>query len=243
LSPGPAAAKLAPLPEQSPTQAALPMALAIFDLDNTLIAGDSDHLWGEWLCAQGIVDAGAFAARNTQFYADYRAGTLDIHAYLAFALAPLRGRTVAEVADWQRRFLADCIEPIMLPAARALIRGHRAGGDTLLVITATNEVVTRPIVDVLGVEHLIGCGVEVVDGVYTGEAVGVPSYREGKVDRLHSWLEERPGESLAGATFYSDSHNDLPLLKRVDYPVAVDPDPELAARAAASGWQVISLRG
>ncbi|KGE04093.1 histidinol-phosphatase [Pseudohaliea rubra] len=217
------------------------MALAIFDLDNTLIAGDSDHLWGEWLCGEGIVDAGAFAARNARFYADYCAGTLDIHAYLAFALAPLRGRTVTEVERWQQRFLADCITPIMLPAAQALLRRHRASGDTLLVITATNEVVTRPIARALGVEHLIGCGVEVVDGVYTGEPVGLPSYREGKVDRLRAWLEGRK-ETLADATFYSDSHNDLPLLKRVDHPVAVDPDPELAAQATASGWQIISLR-
>jgi len=217
------------------------MALAIFDLDNTLIAGDSDHLWGEWLCREGIVDADTFAARNAQFYADYRAGTLDIHAYLAFALAPLRGRTIEEVSEWQARFLAACIEPIMLPAAKALLRGHRAAGDTLLVITATNEVVTRPIVAALGVEHLIACGVERVDGVYTGEASGVPSYREGEVDRLYAWLDGRP-ETLAGATFYSDSHNDLPLLKRVDYPVAVDPDPELAAQAKAAGWELISLR-
>jgi HAD superfamily hydrolase (TIGR01490 family) len=217
------------------------VTLAIFDLDNTLIAGDSDHLWGEWLCAEGLVDAGDFAARNAQFYADYRAGVLDIRAYLAFALAPLRGRSVAEVAGWQARFLADCIEPIMLPAAKTLLRGHRANGDTLLVITATNEVVTRPIVEALGVEHLIGCQVEVIDGVYTGETLGVPSYREGKVDRLHAWLAGRP-ETLAGATFYSDSHNDLALLKRVDYPVAVDPDPELADAARAAGWPVITLR-
>lgn len=217
------------------------MALAIFDLDDTLIAGDSDHLWGEWLCAEGIVDAASFAAENSRFYADYRAGRLDIDAYLRFALAPLKGRSVAEVAGWQTRFMRQCIEPIMLPGARALLRAHRVSGDTLLVITATNEVVARPIADALDVEHLIGCGVERVEDTYTGEPIGVASYREGKVDRLRAWLADRP-ETLAGASFYSDSHNDLPLLRRVDHPVAVDPDPTLRAEAVAAGWPVISLR-
>jgi HAD superfamily hydrolase (TIGR01490 family) len=217
------------------------MTLAIFDLDNTLIAGDSDHLWGEWLCAEGIVDGADFAARNQRFYDDYRAGVLDIHAYLRFALGPLRGRSVAEVAGWQGRFLRECIEPIMLPAAQALLAAHRDRGDTLLVLTATNDVVTRPIATALGVEHLLACAAEVVDGRYTGNSVGTPSYREGKVERLLAWLAQRP-EALTGATFYSDSHNDLPLLRRVDHPVAVDADPLLAAEAAAAGWPCISLR-
>jgi HAD superfamily hydrolase (TIGR01490 family) len=217
------------------------MALAIFDLDNTLIAGDSDHLWGEWLCDRGIVDAADFRRRNDHFYAEYQAGTLDIGAYLAFALAPLAGRGTGEVAAWQAQFLADCIEPIMLPAARALVRGHETSGDTLLVITATNEVVAGPIAAALGIDHCIGCEVECIDGVYTGRPRGVPSYREGKVERLFAWLADR-GEGLGDASFYSDSHNDLPLLERVAHPVAVDPDAELERAARAAGWPVISLR-
>jgi HAD superfamily hydrolase (TIGR01490 family) len=218
------------------------MALAIFDLDNTLIAGDSDHLWGEWLCGEGLADGRERRARNDAFYRDYQAGTLDIDAYLHFSLAPLAGHSVAEVAVWQARFFAECIAPIMLPAAQRLVAKHRERGDTLLVITATNEVVTRPIADALGIEHLIGCGVEAVAGVYTGRPRGVPSYREGKVTRLRAWLAAH-GQALDAASFYSDSHNDLPLLELVDRPVAVDPDPPLRQRAEEAGWPIISLRG
>lgn len=218
------------------------MPLAIFDLDDTLLAGDSDHLWGAWLCEQGRVDAAAHATANEAFYADYRAGSLDIAAYLRFALQPITGCTTAEIASWQAAFLRDKIAPIMLPEAHALIDSHRQRGDTLLVITATNEVVAGPIVRQLGVDNLIACGVEVAEGRYTGAPTGTPSYREGKVVRLQDWLADRD-ESLTGATFYSDSHNDLPLLRLVDNPVAVDPDPTLAAHAQDNGWRIISLRG
>lgn len=217
------------------------MPLAIFDLDDTLLAGDSDHLWGAWLCEQGRVDATAHATANETFYADYRAGSLDIAAYLRFALQPIAGYTTAEIATWQAAFLRDKIAPIMLPEAHALIDSHRQRGDTLLVITATNEVVAGPIVKQLGVDNLIACGVEVAEGRYTGAPAGTPSYREGKVVRLQDWLADRD-ESLTGATFYSDSHNDLPLLQLVDNPVAVDPDPTLAAHARDNGWRIISLR-
>ncbi len=217
------------------------MPLAIFDLDDTLLAGDSDHLWGAWLCEQGLVDARLHAIANEGFYRDYREGTLDIDAYLRFALKPLAGRTLAEVAGWQASFLRDRIAPIMLPAARRLLDQHRTQGDTLLVITATNEVVARPIVEQLGVENLIACGVQTEEGRYTGAPCGTPSYREGKVVRLDSWLAAR-NISLDGATFYSDSHNDLPLLQRVDRPVAVDPDPTLEKHARRAGWRIISLR-
>lgn len=218
------------------------MPLAIFDLDDTLLAGDSDRLWGAWLCEQGLVDAAEHASANERFYRDYRAGALDISAYLRFALSPLAERTTQEIEAWQQAFLRDRIAPIMLPAGRDLLASHRERGDTLLVITATNEVVAGPIVQALGVDNIIACGVEVADDRYTGAPQGTPSYREGKVTRLREWLRER-GESLHGATFYSDSHNDLPLLQLVDHPVAVDPDPTLAEHAREAGWRIISLRG
>ncbi|RLQ23466.1 HAD-IB family hydrolase [Seongchinamella sediminis] len=217
------------------------MALAIFDLDNTLIGGDSDHLWGEFVCERGLVDSEAFAARNDQFYEDYKSGNLDIDAYLRFALAPLRGVDPQVLAAWHRDFMASKIEPIMLPRARQLIASHRERNHHLLVITATNEFITRPIAAALGIDDILACEAQQVNGRYTGEPLGTPSYHEGKVVRLEQWLRERD-ISLAGAYFYSDSHNDLPLLEQVDKPVAVDPDPTLLARAREAGWPVISLR-
>lgn len=218
------------------------MTLAIFDLDNTLIAGDSDHLWGEFLCRRGIVDRVHFARENDRYYADYQRGDLDIAAYLRFALAPLAGRRFADIDPWRRQFMRECVAPLMLPAAASLLDSHRRRGDRLLIITATNEFIAAPIAEALGVGELLGCGVEIVDGVVTGRGSGTLTYREGKVHRLAEWLAAE-GESLAGASFYSDSHNDLPLLEAVERPVAVDPDPELAATARRRGWPVISLRG
>ncbi|WOJ97552.1 HAD family hydrolase [Congregibacter brevis] len=217
------------------------MTLAIFDLDNTLIAGDSDHLWGEYLCTQNMVDETQFRAANEGFYADYQRGELDIQAYLAFALAPLAGRSPESLRELQTSFLKDCIEPILLSAAAGLIQEHRSRGDRLLIITATNEFVTAPIARLLGIEELLGCAVEVANGVLTGRPTGTLTYREGKVARLKEWLIEE-GESLEGAWFYSDSHNDLPLLEVVDNPVAVDADPTLSHIAQDRGWPQISLR-
>jgi HAD superfamily hydrolase (TIGR01490 family) len=217
------------------------VTLAIFDLDNTLIGGDSDYLWGCFVCEQGLVDGDEFAARNEQFYADYQAGKLDIRAYLRFALSPLVGQAPETLAAWHRKFMATKIEPIMLPKAAALIESHRKRGHELLIVTATNHFITRPIADTLGIAELLACEAEMVDGRYTGEPAGVPSYHEGKVTRLRAWLADRD-TTLDGAYFYSDSHNDLPLLKLVDHPVAVDPDPTLLAHAEAAGWPVISLR-
>lgn len=217
------------------------VTLAIFDLDNTLIGGDSDHLWAQWVAEQGLVDSDNFAAEADRFYADYASGELDIHAYLRFALRPLKGRTTAAVAAWHQQFMRDKIDPILLPKAHTLLAEHRSRGDTLLIITATSHFITGPIADRLGVENLIACDAEIIDGVYTGEPQGVPSFQAGKVTRLEAWLEERD-EALAGASFYSDSHNDLALLERVDNPVAVDPDDTLRQRAAAAGWPIISLR-
>jgi HAD superfamily hydrolase (TIGR01490 family) len=218
------------------------VTLAIFDLDNTLISGDSDNLWGHFVCQQGLVDGADFAARNDQFYADYQSGRLDINAYLRFALGPLKGHSMEKLDAWHRDFMASKIAPIMLPKAAALIADHRERGHELLVITATNHFITRPIATALGVAELLACEAEIVDGLYTGEPTGIPSYHAGKVTRLYEWLDGRD-TTLAGAYFYSDSHNDLPLLELVDNPVAVDPDETLLARATELGWPVISLRG
>jgi HAD superfamily hydrolase (TIGR01490 family) len=217
------------------------MTLAIFDLDSTLIAGDSDHLWGVFLCERGLVDGKDFASRNEQFYRDYQAGTLDIDAYLRFALAPLAGQPPETLAAWHRDFMHSKIEPIMLPKAVELIARHRARGDELMIVTATNAFITRPIASALGIDNLLACEAEIVDGRYTGNPLGIPSYHEGKVIRLQAWLAERE-MGLEGAWFYSDSHNDLPLLERVDNPVAVDPDDILRERARTRGWPIISLR-
>lgn len=217
------------------------MALAIFDLDNTLIGGDSDHLWGEFLCEQGLVDASSFAVRNDQFYADYKAGNLDIESYLRFALGPLKNQPLEVLEQWHREFMKNKIEPIVLPAAMQLIARHRDQGDHLLIITATNAFITAPIARALGIPDILASEAEMVDGRYTGEPCGTPTYKEGKVTRLHDWLRSRKIE-LDGAWFYSDSHNDLPLLEQVDRPVAVDPDDILLAHARKAGWPVISLR-
>lgn len=217
------------------------MSLAIFDLDNTLLAIDSDHAWGEFLLEQGAVDAEAYRAANDRFMADYEAGTLDIMAFLAVALEPLAANSPEQLAAWHRQFMTEIIEPHILPRGEALLADHRERGDTLMIITATNRFITGPIAERLGVEHLIAVEPEMRDGRYTGKVSGVPSYREGKVTRLDTWLTEHR-QSLAGAWFYSDSHNDLPLLERVDNPVAVDPDPTLHAEAERRGWRIISLR-
>lgn len=217
------------------------MTLAIFDLDNTLIGGDSDHLWGQFVCEQQLVDAADFALRSDQFYADYQSGDLDIDAYLRFALGTLAGRPPAELDAWHNAFMATKITPILLPKAADLLADHRRRGHELLIITATNRFITAPIAAALGVDNLIACDAEIIDGVYTGAPSGVPSFQAGKVTRLHDWLLNCD-HSLDGAWFYSDSHNDLPLLELVDNPVAVDPDETLRARALERGWPVISLR-
>lgn len=218
------------------------MGLALFDLDNTLIAGDSDHLWGDFLVSQGRVDAIEHKALNAHFYDQYKNGELNIDEYLAFALGPMAGMTKETLAPLQRQFVRDHIEPILLDAAFALLEQHRALGDTLVIITATNTLVTQPIADRLGVEHLIGCEAEIIEGCYTGKPTGMPSFAQGKVARIQTWCEENK-KSMENAVFYSDSHNDLPLLRTVDRAVAVDPDDRLREEAVRKGWDVISLRG
>ncbi|SPJ34434.1 HAD family hydrolase [Kushneria phyllosphaerae] len=217
------------------------MTLAIFDLDNTLLGGDSDHAWNDFLVEQGIVDRDHFRRENDRFHRAYDAGTLDIHEYLAFALEPLTRHSLAELDELHRRFMKDRIDPIILPMGEALLEQHRARGDLILIITATNRFITGPIAKRLGVEHLIAVEPEMEGGRYTGRVVGIPSFREGKITRLEHWIKAHD-VSLEGAFFYSDSQNDLPLLERVDNPVAVDPDPVLADLARQRHWQIITLR-
>jgi HAD superfamily hydrolase (TIGR01490 family) len=218
------------------------MTLAIFDLDNTLIADDSDYLWGKFLVDQGIVDRTIYEQINAQFYEDYQQGTLDMVAFLRFALKPLTEHSLDQLHVWREQFLDEVISPILLTAAAELVEKHRALGHTLLVITATNRFITAPIVDLYGIENLIATTPELVDGCYTGEIIGVPCFQEGKVTLLNAWLE-KTGESLEGSYFYSDSHNDLPLLNLVTHPVAVNPDEKLRAVAVAKSWAIMSLRG
>jgi HAD superfamily hydrolase (TIGR01490 family) len=217
------------------------VSLAIFDLDNTLIAGDSDYLWGQFLGESGIVDPASYEAANAQFYEDYKAGCLDIVRFLEFALAPLAANDPADLYRWRQAFVESKIRPILLPKAQALVDQHRRAGDLPLIITATNRFVTEPIAQFYGIEHLIATAPEFSAGRYTGRFVGTPCFREGKVARLDEWLDEQ-GQNLANSWFYSDSHNDLPLLSKVAHPVAVDPDDALKAHADARGWPVISLR-
>lgn len=215
--------------------------LAIFDLDNTLLAGDSDHSWGEFLCQRGLVDAERYKTQNDAFYEDYKAGRLDVLAYQNFCQEIL-GSTELELLDkWHLDFMAECIEPLILPRAEALLAKHRAAGDYLLIITATNRFITGPIAARLGVNCLLATECEVLEGRYSGRSTDVPCFQEGKVTRLTRWLKET-GRSLDDAWFYSDSINDLPLLEAVANPVAVDPDERLRALASERGWSVLSLR-
>jgi len=216
------------------------MPLAIFDLDNTLLRGDSDYEWGQFLIAQGAVDAQTAAREHDRYYADYVAGRLDILAFLAFQLEPLTRFDRATLERWRRRYLLDRILPLIRPDARRLVARHRQAGDTLLIITATNSFLTRPIADEFGIVHLLATEPERDGARFTGRVAGVPCYREGKVTRLDAWLAQT-GHGLRGSTFYSDSHNDLPLLRTVDHPVAVNPDPELARHAQAHAWPVLHL--
>jgi HAD superfamily hydrolase (TIGR01490 family) len=215
--------------------------LAIFDLDNTLLNGDSDYLWGQFLVDQGIINQADFERDNQRFYEDYQAGCLDIQAYLQFALRPLAQNDMETLLTWHAQFMDEYILPIILPKGRALIEQHKNQGDYPMIITATNAFITAPIGRYLGVETTLATQPELVADQYTGKYIGTPTFREGKVKRLKEWLEET-GHNLEGAVFYSDSHNDLPLLEMVERPVAVDPDAKLKSTAQARGWEIISLR-
>ena len=217
------------------------MTLAIFDLDNTLIAGDSDYLWGQFLVERGIVDRRHYEQANERFYDDYRDGRLDIDAFLQFALKPLSENDAEQLHQWRQDFIEECIRPILLPAARELLDIHRKLGHTLMVITATNRFVTEPIAGLYGVDELIATVPEFEEGRYTGRYLGVPCFQSGKVTRLQAWLHEHQ-RTLRDSWFYSDSHNDRPLLECVTNAVAVDPDAHLKALAEQRGWPVLSLR-
>lgn len=217
------------------------MALALFDLDNTLLAGDSDYLWGEFLCDHGIVDRDTYEQKNLHFYELYKQGKLDIHEFQAFSQQPLVVNDTRKMLDLREGFVEEKIRPIMSPASFELIDKHRHQGDTLVVITATNSFVTSPIVEAFGIQHLLATEPEVIDGKYTGKIDGIPCFQHGKVERLNLWMKQH-NMSMQGSWFYSDSHNDLPLLKEVDYPVAVDADEKLLEYAEAHDWPVISLR-
>jgi HAD superfamily hydrolase (TIGR01490 family) len=217
------------------------MGLAIFDLDHTLLTGDSDYLWGQYLVEHGIVEREAYSRENARFYKDYCAGTLDIHAFARFSLEPLVRLGAKKLLPLRDQFVAEVIDPIVAPAAPALLERHRMAGDTLLIITATNRFITEPIAQLLGVDELLATDPEVSGGRYTGRIAGTPCYQDGKRLRLEQWRAQQ-GEQYTRLTFYSDSHNDLPLLRQVHEPVAVDPDEELLREAQRAGWPVISLR-
>jgi HAD superfamily hydrolase (TIGR01490 family) len=217
------------------------VALAIFDLDNTLIAGDSDHGWGEFLIEQGKVDAALYAEKNDYYFQQYQSGQLDILEYLEFSLLPLTQIPLPELLSLRSQFVSDKILPLIPKKSRELLKKHKDQGDFLLIITATNLFVTEPIAKELAVDDIIATDPEQIDGQYTGKVSGIPSFQDGKVKRLTTWLSHN-GLSLEGSYFYSDSRNDLPLLKQVDYPVAVDADETLTAYAKQHNWPIISLR-
>ena len=220
------------------------MNLALFDLDNTLLSGDSDFEWSQFLIEQGVLDRELFEAKNLAFYEQYKAGTLNIAEFLDFQLKPLSRHARKVLDEWHEEFMRRKVRPMMTPKGRELVAKHLAAGDVCVIVTATNSFVTAPIAREFGVAHLIATEPEENDGEFTGNVAGVPSFREGKVVRMESWLAARgwSWESFGETWFYSDSLNDLPLLSRVKHPVAVDPDATLRAHAEQQGWAVISLR-
>jgi HAD superfamily hydrolase (TIGR01490 family) len=220
------------------------MNLALFDLDNTLLAGDSDFQWAQFLIEQRVLDREVYEARNVEFYEQYKAGTLDIHEFLDFQLKPLSRHPRSQLDAWHGEFMQNRILPIITPAARKLVEKHMLSGDLCVIITATNSFVTAPIARALKVAHLIATEPEQKDGEFTGRVSGLPCFREGKIARLESWMDEHnlTWISFLESWFYSDSLNDLPLLNKVTHPVAVDPDGTLNAHAERNGWPIISLR-
>jgi HAD superfamily hydrolase (TIGR01490 family) len=218
------------------------MTLAIFDLDNTLLNGDSDHGWGEFIIEKGLVDAQAYRTKNDQFYQQYLRGELDIYAYQNFCLTQIAAFEPEQLQNLLHEFLEGPIEGMITKKSEQLIDSHRDENHHLMIITATNEIITRPIAKRLGIETLIATQAETSNGHPNGKVKGVPSYAAGKIQRLTAWLSEHPQYSLEGSYFYSDSHNDIPLLEHVSHAYAVDPDNKLLDHAHAKHWPVISLR-
>ncbi len=220
------------------------MRLALFDLDNTLLNGDSDFEWSQFLIRIGVLDAELFEAQNLKFYEQYKAGTLDIHAFLNFQLKPLSRHPRSTLDTWHQQFMRESVMPMVTQSSRELVARHLAAGDVCVIITATNSFVTAPIAREFGIEHLIATEPEQQDGEFTGRVEGVPSFKEGKITRLNQWLTARGWtlDSFEDTTFYSDSLNDLPLLKIVRHPVAANPDDTLRAHAELQAWPIINLR-
>ena len=217
------------------------MSLSIFDLDNTLLSGDSDYGWGQFLVRKKLVDEASYEAANVSFFEQYQQGTLDIYEYSAFSFKPLSECSMEELRILHDEFMQEVIRPMMGDKAKSLVKQHQQQGRILLVITATNSFITRPIVEAFGIDNLLATDLKVVNGRYTTEIDGIPCFHEGKVRRLENWLAQN-NVSLAGSCFYSDSINDLPLMEKVETAIAVDPDEKLAAVAIDRGWQIISLR-
>jgi HAD superfamily hydrolase (TIGR01490 family) len=222
----------------------LPMELALFDLDHTLLAADSDFEWTQFLITKGVVDRADYDGPNQEFFRQYREGTLDIDAFLDFQLAPLARFSREALDGWHREFMAQRVSQLIAAGARALVQQHLAKDSLVAIVTATNAYVTGPIARELAVPHLIATIPEQVGGRFTGKRRGTPAFREGKIERVEAWLESIGlwWGSFEASWFYSDSLNDLPLLARVTNPVAVDPDDTLRDQALAKGWPVISLR-
>jgi HAD superfamily hydrolase (TIGR01490 family) len=214
--------------------------LAIFDLDNTLLAGDSDHLWGEFLVEQGLVNGKWYKRENDRFYANYKDGTLNIHEFLEFSLKPLSEHNLETLSKLHQEYMKQKILPIISHTAQSLVDKHKQKGDLALIITATNLFVTKPIATAFGINAIIATEPELINNYYTGKVKGIPCFQQGKVERLHQWLAET-GHSLQDSWFYSDSHNDIPLLSIVSHPVAVDPDQSLLRHATDANWDIISL--
>lgn len=216
------------------------MKIAIFDLDNTLLAGDSDFLWGKFLVDHGIVDSDYYAEKNRQFYQDYTQGTLDIHQYLTFALGVLKAHPAEKLHQWRAEFVEEMIKPRTPQASIDLVQSHKKQGHKTLIITATNAFVTQPIGRLFGVDALLATLPETQNGEYTGGYLGKPCFQAGKIDYLHQWLAEQQIQHYE-SWFYSDSINDLPLLEQVDHPLVVNPDDRLAHIAQQRQWPRLAL--
>jgi HAD superfamily hydrolase (TIGR01490 family) len=217
------------------------MPLALFDLDNTLLNGDSDYEWGCFLVKKKLVDEVDYEAANTHFYEQYKQGTLDIHEYSAFSFQPLSEHSMEALQILHAEFMEEVIQPMIGERAKSLIKKERERGCVVMVVTATNSFITGPIVQAFGIDNLLATESKIVEGRYTTEIEGIPCFREGKVKRLENWLAQN-GMSLKGSRFYSDSINDLPLMEKVETAIAVDPDEKLADVARQRGWEIISLR-
>ncbi|CAM8399062.1 SerB Phosphoserine phosphatase [Candidatus Methylopumilus universalis] len=220
------------------------MNLALFDLDNTILAGDSDYNWSRFLIQEGYLDGAIHAEKNEKFYADYKAGTLDIYAFVEFQFKPLARNPRTVLNQLLKKYVEEVITPMITEKARALVKKHQEAGDLIIVITATNSFITKPIAALFDIENLIGTDPEEKEGEFTGKVSGLPSFKEGKVTRLEAWLKNKHLSlaSFEKSYFYSDSHNDLPLMQKVTHPVAVDSDDILSEYATSKGWPQISLR-